>query len=246
MAFVTSWGLLPTVDHNGWGLVRLIYWGWKFDKDFRVLASSRNLISQWSITFDLISCLNVCLVGGLSRSNSGCGRPYNRQMSRICQNQDLQEYFAVLRTWIAWELSRSPLSLVIIPNNVSWRRWSKALAFGAQTYITDISMIRHWCIIDISLMYHWYMAFQKKFRSFLLIRQLLKHPHRKLRAYFNSLFCGLLKNIQTFDVWVKIGLAIYKIVQTREKSKYQKCGIFGASVRRSSGRRSGGQLLAMT
>ena len=60
---------------------------------------------------------------------------------------------------------------------------------------------------------------------FLFIPQPLKNSQIKFRAFCNSPFRGLLKNIQKSDVWVKIWEDSYKIVRTRENGIYRKCEI---------------------
>ena len=58
-----------------------------------------------------------------------------------------------------------------------------------------------------------------------LFIQKLKHPQIKLRAFSNSPFCGLLKNIQKTLCLSKIDQDIHKIVQIREMQKSKKCGV---------------------
>ena len=70
--------------------------------------------------------------------------------------------------------------------------------------------------------------FQKKrFDRFSFISQPLKHLQKRLRAFSNSLFRGLLKKIQKLHVLVKIDRDIYKTLKTRKKSKCQKYWIVG-------------------
>ena len=63
---------------------------------------------------------------------------------------------------------------------------------------------------------------KKRFDRFSFISQPLKHLQKRLMAFSNSPFRGLLEIVQKLNVWIKNSRDIYKIVKTREKSKCPK------------------------
>jgi hypothetical protein len=87
----TFGGELPAVDQIGWGLVRDMQLGLKYNSESSLDASNLRLSSQYARTFFLIKFLYISFVAGASRSCNGWGRRYWRHNSRILKNHDLDD-----------------------------------------------------------------------------------------------------------------------------------------------------------
>ena len=127
LVLITSYGDEPAVSHSGWGLFRDMNCGLKYSSDWRHEASSRSLASQKESTDFVTKDLKASLLRGSWRSVTGCGRKYCKQISLICENQDLIEGLALTRASRACLCRRLPCSLVIIPNKLKSLRCRRAI-----------------------------------------------------------------------------------------------------------------------
>ena len=148
--------------HNGCGVERERYCGFKYCRDGRRLAFWQNFWCQYSDTFCLHSFLNSFFGGGFSRSWRGWGSPYYTQRFLRSWNQDFVEGLATTSISLARALRMLPSRWQIMLRRDSWRRWRRATAGRVPARKnTAQSGVLSWSLISLDRVFLWqsYTAF---------------------------------------------------------------------------------------